>query len=119
MTDGELSSAAASVSVLATASTPAILSQPDGPNLNVPLGAVDFEVVVLASGLPRPTYQWQYLTLVPVNATANSTTPDSNDTLVRRSSGSDDEYDQSFYADWAPQYRVVRASNGTFTEVRG
>lgn len=117
VTDGELSSAAASVSVLATASTPAILSQPDGPNLNVPLGAVDFEVVVLASGLPRPTYQWQYLTLVPVNATANSTTPDSNDTLVRRSSGSDDEYDQSFYADWAPQYRVVRASNGTFTEV--
>jgi hypothetical protein len=113
VTDGELSTAAGSVSVLVTASTPEILSQPDGSDINVPLGAVNYEVVILATGMPRPTYQWQNLTLLPLNITTNSTSNSTATSMVRRSS----DEDQSYYIDWAPQHRVVRANNDTYAEV--
>jgi hypothetical protein len=103
------------VSVLVTASTPVIQWQPRGSEINVPLGTVNYEVVVLANSVPRPTYQWQNLTLSPLNSTDSSSSLDSDALyLIKRSY----EEDQSYNIDWAPHRRVVRANNTTYAEVK-
>ena len=109
MDDGELVSSV-SVNAKAVPGKPVISFQSVGPLVSVPSGSINFAITIVASSLPTPNYQWQYMVMELTNSTTNDTLDDTSATALN--ARWQDHFDYVGHSDLIP-----RAGNATLQPV--
>jgi hypothetical protein len=107
--DGELVSSV-SVNAKAVPGKPVISFQSVGPLVSVPSGSINFAITIVASSLPTPNYQWQYMVMELTNSTTNDTLDDTSATAL--DARWQDDFDYAGHSDLIP-----RAGNATLQPV--